>query len=285
MSPSDSRFARQELLFGADGQRQISDTRVAIAGVGGTGSHVAQQLAFIGVRSFLLIDPDRVEKTNLNRLVGACEQDAIAGRLKVDVSKRQIRMIEHGVRVTTDTAPVDEDETHLAEVDVLFCCVDSDRARLEVLSASARAGVPFFDLATDTGGDGNSGWFGGRVLFSGLGERCAYCMDLIDQRAIRHEAQTEGQRAEEEAIYGVSVGALANGGPSVVSVNGVIASLAVTEFMKFRTGLGSQANLLVYRGEAGVVRVSADQPMDGCYYCGLWGISRSGKSEVVRRST
>jgi molybdopterin/thiamine biosynthesis adenylyltransferase len=148
--------------------------------------------------------------------------------------------------------------------DVLFSCVDSDAVRLDLTLACAVHRTPFFDLASDTGRD----WYGGRVLFSGAGERCAACMDLLDQDALREE--TDGQRGEREAIYGVARSALDGTGPAVVSVNGVVASLAVTEFLKWRTGLGEPVRLATYRADLGTVRISRDAPQRGCYYCASW---------------
>lgn len=57
------------------GQSQLATIRVAIAGLGKTGSHIAQQLAYVGIPDFVLIDPDAVDLTNLNRLVGAVPAD------------------------------------------------------------------------------------------------------------------------------------------------------------------------------------------------------------------
>jgi molybdopterin-synthase adenylyltransferase len=47
----------------------MQQTRVATVGLGGTGSLITEQLAHLGVTGFLLIDPDTVDETNLNRLV------------------------------------------------------------------------------------------------------------------------------------------------------------------------------------------------------------------------
>ncbi len=88
------RFDRQILLFGEEGQKKIAAVHVAIVGLGGLGSHVAQQLAYLGVERFVLIDGDIVQKTNLNRLIGATVEDADAKRLKVDVSERTIKAIQ-----------------------------------------------------------------------------------------------------------------------------------------------------------------------------------------------
>ena len=62
------RYDRNIQFFGEKGQKIISETRVAIAGVGGLGTHVAQQLAYLGVGSIALIDKEDFDETNSNRL-------------------------------------------------------------------------------------------------------------------------------------------------------------------------------------------------------------------------
>src|SRR5438132_32011 len=68
---STKRFDRQVRAPGPTGQARLRALRVAIVGLGGTGSQVVQQLAHLGVRSFVLIEDDRVEESNLPRLAGA----------------------------------------------------------------------------------------------------------------------------------------------------------------------------------------------------------------------
>jgi hypothetical protein len=68
------------------------------------------------------------------------------------------------------------------------------------------------------------------------------------------------QREAHERIYGVERGAVAGTGPMVVSVNGVVASLAVTEFTVFATGMPAPAAQIICRGETPVVRRVVDEP-------------------------
>ena len=82
---------RQIRAFGEDGQRAIQALRVAIIGLGGTGSVVARQLAHIEVRRFLLIDPRALDETNLNRVVGARRSEI--GRPKVHIARRIIKQV------------------------------------------------------------------------------------------------------------------------------------------------------------------------------------------------
>ena len=57
-----------------------------------------------------------------------------------------------------------------------------------------------------------------------------------------------------------------------MSINGAVASLAVTEFMLGATGLREPNRLLTYQGRTGKVTVSIDEPALDCYYCkGLRG--------------
>lgn len=86
------------------------------------------------------------------------------------------------------------------------------------------------------------------------------------------DSMTPEQRAADARIYGVMRDALAGTGPMVVSVNGAVASIAVTEFMVYVTGLRQPAAQLTYRADQQAIRRSLDPPEEGCYYCtGLWG--------------
>src|SRR5438552_13194346 len=64
----EARFSRQQLVFGDTGQRAISGKKVGIVGLGGLGTQITQALAHLGVGSFVLVDDDKVEASNLNRL-------------------------------------------------------------------------------------------------------------------------------------------------------------------------------------------------------------------------
>jgi hypothetical protein len=272
----EGRFSRQEALFGAHGQQLLAATRVGIVGLGGLGSFVAMELAYAGVRELLLLDHDSVGLSNLNRLVGAVPGDAQRDVHKTDVAARMVAAIAPNVTVTGMPDPFEQPAARaaLAGADVVFSCVDNDPVRLAIMAFCCERGIQFFDLASDTGSDDHGVWYGGRVLFSGEGERCPSCMDLLDQRALARASMSESQRAEDARIYGITAGALVGSGPSVVSINGVVASLAVSEFVKWRTGLGLPAGLLTYRGDLGVVLRAVDDHSHECFYCSGWGSTR-----------
>ncbi len=72
---ADPRYDRQTRLFGDAGQAILSGARVAIIGLGCVGSLVAEYLARLGVGAFVLIDPDRLDPSNMPRVAGARRSD------------------------------------------------------------------------------------------------------------------------------------------------------------------------------------------------------------------
>jgi len=267
------RFSRNEALLGAEGQAKIAGTRVGIVGVGGLGSHVAQQLAYLGVSTFTIVDFDTVDESNLNRLIGATLADAQEHAKKVYVAERLIKAIRPDALVTpldahvADTAVMEA----LATVDVIFGCVDRDIHRLEITELAARHSKNYFDLATDTGGSDHE-TYGGRVVLAD-GTQCLVCLpDLLNQAAIADDRLTGAIRDAHDRIYGIDSSVLDSSGPSVVSINGVVASLAVTEFMALVSGVREPIKQVTYYGHAGQVRPSKDVGEAGCFFCaGLWG--------------
>jgi len=256
-------------LFGVEGQERIARARVAIIGLGGLGSHVVQQLAYLGVSRFVLVDGDLVSVSNLNRLIGANNLDI--GTPKVNPAGRMITTIQPGASVIRAERHfgLDDPPEGLDSVDVLFGCVDADPVRLGLVRYSSAFAHPYIDLASDVVSGGE---FGGRVVFAKDGERCLSCLGELEQHELARAQMTDEQRVADDDIYGVDRDALGDGGPSVVSVNGVVASLAVTEFVVWATGLREPQGYLSYRGDQGTVRSRADPARTYCHYCmTLWG--------------
>jgi molybdopterin-synthase adenylyltransferase len=272
MRLSDTRYSRNEALFGAEGQAKIAATKVMIVGLGGLGSHVAQQLAYLGVADFTLVDKGNVKISSLNRMIGAVEDDAAKKRPKVEVCARLVGQIQPEATITPFCGDVDDDQMSglVAEADVVFGCLDRDLPRLKLTDLCAQFAHPLFDLATDTGEDEVSSWYGGRIILCD-GSRCLSCLDLLDQKEMARDSMGPGQRDADDAIYGIDVSALDATGPSVVSLNGVVASLAVTEFMVMVTGMRKPFPYLTYRGDLRpMLRENLDEPRENCPYCATY---------------
>ena len=236
----EGRYSRNTALFGEEGQRKIAATTVAIAGLGGLGSHIAQQLAYLGVVRFELVDDNVVTESSLNRVVGALPQDVSSKTPKVRVAERLIMSIQPRASISFLEACVtcsseDAVAASIRKANVVFGCLDRESPRLFLTDLCSDFMITYFDLATDTGGE-EEDWYGGRIVYCD-GTRCLSCLDLLDQRLIRLEQMTETELENERRLYGLKGDLLGGTGPAVVSVNGVVASMAVTEFMAHVTDI------------------------------------------------
>ena len=262
------RFGRQRIFLGSEGHDRLRATHVGVVGLGGLGSHVVQQLAYLGVGTFTLVDPDRLEETNRNRLVGARATDPI-GMAKTAIAQRLATETDPAIAVVRHDLDLRHDDAFraLQQVDWLFGCVDNDGARLLLTQMSAERGQPYVDLATEIHVAENGLDYGGRVCVSWRGGGCPFCLDLLSQDDIRRSLADEQERRDIAGIYGVDVAAPGEAGPAVVYLNGVVASLGVAEFAAAVAGLRDPAGLLEYRGMLGVVVKPMDEAAPDCPYC------------------
>lgn len=93
------RYDRNIRFFGEDGQKIIRGLNIVIVGIGGLGTHLVQQLAYLGIGRIMLIDPEGLDDTNLNRYIGAHNDDPIPGTRKVDLGERTIQFIDPSIQV------------------------------------------------------------------------------------------------------------------------------------------------------------------------------------------
>lgn len=146
-----ARFDRQLPYFEERGdpevaQRALADATVLVLGCGGLGTWALAGLASAGVGAFVLVDPDRVEPSNLNRQILFGERSV--GLLKVDEARAWLEGFDRttSVRVVAEaiTSPA-RLEPLVTEVDVVVMAADHPPYDLMrwVDEACVRAGVPY----------------------------------------------------------------------------------------------------------------------------------------------
>lgn len=92
------RYSRHLTLseVGEEGQKRLLSSRVLLIGAGGLGSPTAYYLAAAGVGTIGLVDPDSVDRSNLQRQI--LHRDADVGVLKVDSGERAMRDLNPDVK-------------------------------------------------------------------------------------------------------------------------------------------------------------------------------------------
>lgn len=92
-----NQFSRTELLIGKEALQKLQASKVAVFGIGGVGSYVVEGLVRAGVESFILVDNDEVDITNLNRQIIATQKTI--GKPKVEVARDRILEINPKAKV------------------------------------------------------------------------------------------------------------------------------------------------------------------------------------------
>ena len=258
-----ARFDRQTRAFGHGGQALLGRLRVGIVGLGGTGSVIAQQLAHLGVGELLLIDPDELEESNLNRVVGSRPGDV--GRAKVEIARHMIESIHPGAKVEALAADVRDVPTarRLLDVDVIVMCTDSHGSRAVLTQLAYQFLIPAVDVGVAVHANGGRvSHISGRVQMLAPGLPCLLCGGVLDPEAVRRDLLTEEAWRADPYIVGATTPQ-----PAVISINSATSSLAVTMLLAAVTGMPVSARHQRLRLETGIVSRVVMEPQPGCPLC------------------
>ena len=137
--------------WGAQTQNDLSRMHIGIVGLGSVGSIVAEAMARIGIRNISLIDPDRVEAHNLDRLLNGHEGSI--GQFKVRVAESAIKRhaTAHKPAIQAIPLSIHQQEAYqqALDCDLIFSCVDRPVAR-DVLNFIANAHlIPVIDCGVN----------------------------------------------------------------------------------------------------------------------------------------
>ncbi len=117
--------------WGTEHQNNIARLKVGIVGLGSVGCIIAEAIARIGVNNVVLIDPDKVEEHNLDRLLYGTKDNI--GCYKVDVASEFIKKHSTANEVNIKALPIsvhyDDAYYEALDCDFLFSCVDRPVAR------------------------------------------------------------------------------------------------------------------------------------------------------------
>lgn len=209
---TDGRFSRQSFL-GENAQGVIERAVVGLTGLGGGGSHVVQQLAHLGFLNYRVYDPDAVEDSNLNRLVGAGGNDAAERTPKIEIAHRIIKGLRPEATVVSYAQRWQDNPEPLRGCDLIFGCLDGFNERRELEACARRYLIPLIDIGMDVHVVGNEPpRMGGQVILSMPGGPCMFCLGFLSEMTLAREGERYGD---------------AGARPQVVWPNGVLASTAV----------------------------------------------------------
>lgn len=283
---ADEAHDRQRLMWGDHAQGILRDLCIAVVGAGGIGSVVAQQLIHLGVGRLIVIDNQVVEESNLARVVGARKAD-VGVTAKVDVVARLAAEVDPTVAVMPIQADVCTPAVaaRLRGADLIYLCTDRHWSRAVVNAVAVQYAIPLVDMGflIDVNTDAHQVISAvGEVRIVVPGGYCLSCTGVLDADRIRAEKASPEERAAFPGYFsGLDVHE-----PSVITVNSVIASLAVTVGIDmFIPTMRSTGALDSYRYNAlkGLVSHAGKRQGMQCGVCGSDGIGAFGDALPIAR--
>jgi molybdopterin/thiamine biosynthesis adenylyltransferase/proteasome lid subunit RPN8/RPN11 len=237
---ADQTFDRNIRAFGGPIQSVLSDLTVAIVGCGGTGSSVGEQLARLGVKHFILIDPAKISPSNVTRVYGSSPERI--GDRKVEVLANLITSIVPDAEVMCEDSLVTVEATahRLTAADLVFGCTDDNAGRMVLSRTASYLLTPVIDCGVllTSGANGVLDGINGRVTILSPGSACLVCRGRIDQSRAASELLTPEERMRRtDEGYAMALPGIE---PAVVTFTTAVGSAAVTELLERLAGYGPE---------------------------------------------
>lgn len=267
---SELRYDRQVRAFGPELQDRLARLTIAVVGVGGVGSLIVQSLTHLGTGRLLLVDPDTVEPSNLNRLVGATPADAARGTAKVDVAARVVVATNPATAVYPVCGSVTEADTwsRLRAADVIVGAVDGHAPRWALNRLAVQYARCYLDVGVDLrpADEGGRLEAGGHVAVVRPHGPCLLCLSGYDPGQVGVEFDPDLAAARRSAGYRVDDPDAAT--PSVMFLNQVLAGHAVAELVNLLSPWRTPVPYLLADLVGGTTSVLAAERNEDCPACG-----------------
>ena len=145
---TSSRRARLAAAWGKQAEERLQRSTVAVIGAGGTGSAAIEVLARAGVGHLIVVDPDHIEHSNLERVHGSRPEHAAGAVKKVAVAREHVSSIAPECRVTgiVGSLPHPTVIDLVLQADAILGCTDQQHSRLALSDLAVRYLVPVLDV-------------------------------------------------------------------------------------------------------------------------------------------
>lgn len=142
----DSASSRADILAVSE---KLAMGRVAIIGLGGTGSYVLDLLAKTPVRELHLFDGDTFLQHNAFRAPGAASYETLDKKLLKVIYYQQAYDAMRKDIIPHDEYVTEENIEQLAGFDFVFLCLDKGPVRKLISEYLQAQGIPFIDVGMD----------------------------------------------------------------------------------------------------------------------------------------
>lgn len=277
VTETEEFFHRSALALGLDVMRTLMNGQViSVVGVGGLGSVVAEHLIHMGFHEINLVDPDVLERSNLNRVVGAYYEDARQKRPKVAAVKRHLTHINPHANVQAYQRDIHDQEVEgvLALSDWIIVATDTHASRLKAQALSLKYFVPLLSLGVNiTVKDQAFEDMSGEVICARVGDcLCLSCLQRINPIQVASERHPDQGIREALVRRGYVLGREIKE-PAVKTLNTFLATMAVEVLINQYTGAHRHVPILVYENNSSMQvyadHESVERRNTHCFLCHL----------------
>jgi hypothetical protein len=200
---NEASRARLISVLGLPSAVRLKDSTVGIIGCSGTGSPAAHVLARAGVGNFVLVDPQRFEDSNLERLHGSRGEHVGTepSPYKVQLVAELICSINPNAKVTMLAGNILHENVvdELLRCDLLLGCTDTQHARAKLSDIAQHYLLPSLDLGVLM--DGENGKVTSQVCDITVYSPdlpCAFCSGRVDGVELSNELMSEEERVRRQ---------------------------------------------------------------------------------------
>lgn len=194
---------RLQQVLGAPSSKRLADSTVAVIGCSGTGSPAVETLARAGVGELILVDPDRLSSSNLERVHGSTWRHLAEPikPFKVDILRELVLSIAPDARVTSLVGNVLHENVvdQIVRCDAILGCTDTTHGRVGLSDLANHYLVPAIDVGVRM--NGTAGRVTEQLIEFNLlvpGMPCAFCGGSVNADHLAYELMSELEREERQ---------------------------------------------------------------------------------------
>lgn len=254
---NDEFYNREKLYFYMLGEKNInldfSDKRILILGLGGIGSITIQLLARAGFKKFIIVDSDKVEKSNLIRQLSYDLSDI--GKLKIDVIEEKLYKISEDIDIKKINKFINNENDIIDEIkisDFVICTIDKPERQIRriINDVCVKLNVP--------------------ILFSGFSEHVGMIGPFIVPKKTACLSCIE---KEDNDIPLYNVKTAPSYGPLCTLISSIVSDQVINYFIKFKNDslIGKTMMFNMYTYETEIINWEKNKT---CRRCGDFNDSK-----------
>lgn len=274
---ADNFLNRSTLALGIDTMKLITKNQsITIVGVGGLGSIIAENLVRNGFPSINLIDHDIIEKSNLNRIVGAFFSDTQTKTYKVEAIQKHLQKVNPDAEIKSFPNDVYDNEVEevIALSDWVFVATDNHSSRFKTQELCLKYFVPLISVGVNiTVEEGEIQDMSGEVITARVGDKlCLNCLGRINQTKVAYDLYPDETIKDTLVQRGYVTGKDIKQ-PAVITLNSVLANMAIETLLNQFTLRQRHRPILVFENNQSMCisedTLSLHNRNLNCFYCGI----------------